>query len=92
MLLSIFGFSRSARLFLKAFARVTSFWLKYLDAFGKWNPHSLEAASCFYFLGKKSAFAMTDEEVVRYYGETMKGTLHSQSGFEVAPRHSSNVA
>ncbi|MDO1445148.1 methyltransferase domain-containing protein [Rhodocytophaga aerolata] len=64
---SLFGFSEPIRLFLKAFTRLTGFWLKYIDLLCRWNPHSKDAASGFYFIGKKSTKTISDEELIQYY-------------------------
>jgi len=72
LLLSLFGFSNQMRLLLKAFARLTGFWLKYFDYLTRWNPYQIEAASGFYFLGKKSTRRLSDAAVLRYYEETIK--------------------
>lgn len=71
LLLSIFGYSERLKLLLKALARLTGFWLKYLDFFARWNPHTVDAASGLYFIGKKSNdFCLTDKEIIEYYNKT----------------------
>lgn len=71
LLLALFGFSRSTRLFIKAFSRLTGFWLRFLDHLTTWNPYSIEAASGFYFIGRKSNHVLSDEEIVKYYEQTV---------------------
>lgn len=71
LLLSLFGYSDRIRLLLKALARLTGFWLKYLDFFARWNSHTVDAASGLYFIGKKSNnFCLTDKEIIEYYNKT----------------------
>jgi SAM-dependent methyltransferase len=71
LLLSIFGYSEPIKLLLKALARLTGFWLKYLDFFARWNSHAVDAASGLYFIGKKSKnFCLTDKEILEYYNKT----------------------
>ena len=50
-----------------AFARFTSFFLKYFDYYLADKPGSYDAASCLYFLGKKSKKLLTDEELLKSY-------------------------
>jgi uncharacterized protein YbaR (Trm112 family) len=78
LLMTMFGFSRRIRLLIKGFARLTGFWLKYLDYLTAWNPHRIEAASGFYFMGKKSGRALSDEELIRYYKQAV-GEMLSES-------------
>ena len=56
---------------LSLFAVWTSFFLKYFDLFTINNRVSYDAASGFYFLGKKSSVAITDKEILKGY----RGTL-----------------
>jgi SAM-dependent methyltransferase len=71
LLLSIFGYSEQVRLLLKALARLTGFWLKYLDFFARWNSYTVDAASGLFFIGKKSNnFCLTDKEIIEYYNKT----------------------
>lgn len=67
LLLSLFGFNNAMRLGIKIFARVTGFWLKYLDYLEKWNKRAGDAASGFYFLGRKSISPISDKEIIRYF-------------------------
>jgi SAM-dependent methyltransferase len=50
-----------------AFARSTSFFLKYFDYYLANKPGSMDAASCFYFFGKKSAKILSDDELLKLY-------------------------
>ena len=71
LLLSLFGISEKTRLFVKIFSRLTGFWLKYLDALVIPNPYSIEGASCFYFIGRKSDEILTDKAIVDYYDQSI---------------------
>jgi hypothetical protein len=59
--------SRAARRLVHAFAGFTAFWLKYLDPYLVDRPGTIEAASGFYFLGRKSARTLSDREVLATY-------------------------
>ena len=59
--------SPTARRAAIAFARVTGFWLKYLDHYLVWRPGSIDAASALYFLGKKSNRSLSDAEIISHY-------------------------
>ena len=64
--------SSLARKFVKVFASLTSFWLKYFDYLLIRNPSSLDAASGFYFMGEKSSKTLSDRELIKLY----KGGWH----------------
>jgi SAM-dependent methyltransferase len=49
------------------FARLTLFWIKYLDYYLIDKPGTLDAASCYYFMGKKSNLIASDQEIVKRY-------------------------
>jgi len=49
------------------FARLTSFYLKYFDYFLAKRPGALNAASAYYFMGKKSTKTLSDKELLRLY-------------------------
>lgn len=49
------------------FAHFTSFYLKYLDYFLVKNPGSYDAASGYYFIGKKVDQVLTDKELIMQY-------------------------
>jgi SAM-dependent methyltransferase/uncharacterized protein YbaR (Trm112 family) len=59
--------SRRARNVVKAVARLSSFWLKYVDRLVIDRPGTLDAASGFYFLGRKSERLLSDRELVGLY-------------------------
>jgi peptidoglycan/xylan/chitin deacetylase (PgdA/CDA1 family)/SAM-dependent methyltransferase len=50
-----------------AFARLTLFWLKYLDAALLDKPGTYDAASGFYFMGRKSDKHLSDRDLVALY-------------------------
>ena len=58
---------RSLRGPVKAFARVTGFWLKYFDVLVAGRPGALDAASGLYFLGRKSEHTLSDRELIKLY-------------------------
>jgi glycosyltransferase involved in cell wall biosynthesis/SAM-dependent methyltransferase len=58
---------RATRVLARGFARSTAFWLKYLDRYLEENPGALDAASGYYFLGRKSEETLADRELVRLY-------------------------
>ncbi len=58
---------RVARYGVKAFARLTAFWLRYLDRLMLEKPGSFDAASGYYFLGRKSAATLSDRELIKLY-------------------------
>jgi hypothetical protein len=53
--------------FVKAFARLSSCWLKYLDYIVISGPGALDAASAYYFLGQKSNEVLSDRELLTMY-------------------------
>lgn len=59
--------SETARMLVKALARATSFYLKYFDSYLSQKPGSLDAASGYFFLGRKSEHILSDRELVRSY-------------------------
>ena len=56
--------SKAARAFVGAFVRLTSFWLKYIDYYLLNNPGALDAASQYYFMGRKSDLVPSDRELI----------------------------
>lgn len=58
---------RSLRGAVKAFSRVTGFWLKYFDVLVAGRPGALDAASGLYFLGRKSERTLSDRELIKLY-------------------------
>jgi SAM-dependent methyltransferase len=55
------------RAFMQAFARLTAFWLKYLDRFLINKAGSFDAASAYYFLGRKSNDTLSDRDLLGQY-------------------------
>jgi SAM-dependent methyltransferase/uncharacterized protein YbaR (Trm112 family) len=62
-----FAKSRMARVMVIAFARLTAFWVKYLDYLMIDTPAALDSASAYYFIGRKSGQCPTDQELIRLY-------------------------
>ena len=58
---------RMTKMLVKAFARLSSFWLKYLDYIVISGPGALDAASAYYFLGQKSTEVLSDRELLAMY-------------------------
>ena len=65
----IFSFFRSKKMrkLLIPFTNLTSFFWKYFDYFLIDKPGTLDAASGYYFLGKKSELPISDEELLKQY-------------------------
>jgi SAM-dependent methyltransferase len=63
--------SRKMRIVLNLVARFTSFFLKYFDYLLIDKPGALDAASGYYFLGRKSESILSDRELIKLY----KGAL-----------------
>ena len=59
--------SKFATRFIKGFARLTSFWLKYFDYILINNPRALDAASGYYFMGIKCDKILSDKELINLY-------------------------
>src|SRR5262249_54952282 len=77
--LASFPTSRATRRVLRAFAHITSFWLKYFDSFLVNRPGAVDAASSFFFLGRKTGRITTDREIVASY-RGMSGTAPLSPG------------
>lgn len=58
---------RGLRRLLMIFSRVTGFFLKYFDYYLINKPGAFDAASGYFFLGKKSPKALPDRELIRLY-------------------------
>jgi SAM-dependent methyltransferase len=58
---------RFVRRLLIAWARVTAFWLKYLDRWLVNRPGAYDAASCFYYVGRKRWAWVNDPSLPRGY-------------------------
>ncbi|MFB2917367.1 methyltransferase domain-containing protein [Aerosakkonema funiforme] len=59
--------STAAQALVTAFARFTSFWWKYFDYFLVDKPGTFDAASGYYFMGKKSDRVLSDRELIQLY-------------------------
>ncbi len=65
--LQSFTTSRVLRMFLRGFAILTSFYLKYFDYYLINKPGTLDAASGYYFLGRKAERELSDRELIKLY-------------------------
>lgn len=63
--------SKLARLLIELFVRFTAFYLKYFDYWLLNKPGTFDAASAYYFIGKKSDQVLSDRELIQLY----KGAL-----------------
>jgi hypothetical protein len=59
--------SRWMRRIMHVIGRLTLFWLKYFDARLIDTPGTYDAASVFFFLGRKSGKVLSDRELVALY-------------------------
>lgn len=59
--------TKLARKFVRVFVSLTSFWLKYFDYILIDKPSTLDAASGYYFMGRKSSRILSDRELIRLY-------------------------
>ena len=62
-----FSTSNFLRKFIGLFARITSFYLTYFDYFLINKPGALDAASGYYFIGKKSNQILSDKSLIKLY-------------------------
>ena len=62
-----FATSQRARGLAKAVARLTSFHLKYFDGYLSKRPGSYDAASGFYFIGRRGQERLTDRQLISTY-------------------------
>lgn len=62
-----FARSRRARAVARVVAALTSFYLKYFDSLIANTPGGLDAASGYYFYGRKSIRALSDRELMRCF-------------------------
>jgi SAM-dependent methyltransferase/uncharacterized protein YbaR (Trm112 family) len=62
-----FATARWARRVIHAFTRLTLFWLKYFDALLLKKPGTYDAASGFFFMGRKSGMTLSDRELIARY-------------------------
>jgi SAM-dependent methyltransferase len=65
--------SSKARLLVKFFARLTSFWLTFFDYYLIDKAGTFDSASGYYFMGKKSSHVLSDRTLLSLY----KGTQMS---------------
>jgi len=59
--------TRLARSCVNAFASISAFWLKYFDSYLIDKPGALDAASGYYFMGRKSKEIISDRELIKLY-------------------------
>jgi len=62
-----FTTSRILRAFLRDFASLTSFYLKFFDPYLINKPGTFDAASGYYFLGRKSEQVLSDRDLIKMY-------------------------
>jgi SAM-dependent methyltransferase len=72
--LTSFVESRTMRGALQAFARGTSFFLKYFDRWLVRRPGAQDAASACYFLGRRAEAALEDRELIKLYRGGLAGS------------------
>ncbi|RMD92642.1 MAG: class I SAM-dependent methyltransferase, partial [Calditrichaeota bacterium] len=65
--LSSFSSSRLISKILGFFAVLTSFWIIFLDYYLIKKPGSYDAASSYYFLGRKNKVSISDREIIKAY-------------------------
>lgn len=65
----LYSFTRSGTLrgLAMAFARFTSFYLKYFDPLLIDRPGTLDAASGYYFMGRKTGRVLSDRDLIQLY-------------------------
>jgi len=66
-----FGTSRAWHAFVRGFAAFTAFFLKYFDRYLIEKPGTLDAASGYFFLGRRSEHTLADRELIRLYRGNM---------------------
>jgi len=62
-----FTTSRVLRRLFQLFARLTSFYLKYFDYYLINKPGTLDAASAYYFMGRKAEQILFDQDLIKLY-------------------------
>lgn len=62
-----FTTSRILRKLLQVFASLTSFYLKYFDYYLINKPGTLDAASGYYFMGRKAEWVLSDQDLIKLY-------------------------
>lgn len=71
-----FTTSRVMRRLVRVFSSLTSFYLKYLDYYLIDKPNTLNSASGYYFMGRKSNDVLSDRELIRTYADKQKSMRH----------------
>lgn len=61
------GRSTCAQMYLAMLGRLTAFYLKYFDYLLKPSQAAYDAASGFYFMGRKSKSILSDKDIIRIY-------------------------
>jgi uncharacterized protein YbaR (Trm112 family) len=59
--------SKPLRALIRAFSRMTSFYLKYLDRYLLSRQGAIDAASGFFFIGRKEGQTLSDRDLIHYY-------------------------
>jgi SAM-dependent methyltransferase len=62
-----FTTSRILKILVRFFAKLTSFYLKYLDYYLINKPGTLDAASAYYFMGRKVEQILPDRDLIKLY-------------------------
>lgn len=62
-----FTTSRRLRSLIRIFSCLSAFFLKYFDHFLIEKPGAIDAASGFYFIGRKQNFALSDHDLTKLY-------------------------
>jgi hypothetical protein len=65
-LLSSFGWAGGAKV-AKYAGNYLIFWLRFLDAFVRRSPVSIDAAASYYYIGRRSEAVLSDREVVAMF-------------------------
>jgi SAM-dependent methyltransferase len=65
--LTSFTTSRILSRLFEVFASLTSFYLKYFDYYLINKPGTLDAASAYYFMGRKAERVLADQELIKLY-------------------------
>jgi len=64
---------RPLRGVFRAFAGATAFFLKYADRYLVQNAGAVDAASGFFFMGRKQTDVLSDRDLIRYYRGAISG-------------------
>lgn len=62
-----FATSRTLRALLQVFTSLTSFYLKYFDYYLINKPGALNAASGYYFMGRKAEQVLSDQDLIKQF-------------------------